>query len=88
MHRFPFGTPLTTVGLRGSNIQYNKIEITFSDWMIVENIISRKCDNHIPRNDIFDYRQVSERNIYIIFPLLSKGDIFLFYKFDKFEIDF
>ena len=29
-----------TVENKGSNIRYNKINITFSDWMIVENIIS------------------------------------------------
>ena len=59
-------------------MRYNKINITFSD-------------NHIPRDDIFDYHPIRKRNIYIIFLpylFLSKGDIFLFYKFDKFEIDF
>ena len=40
-----------------------------------------KCDNRIPRDDIFDYHPIRERNIYIIFPIcfLSKGDIFLFF---------
>ena len=30
-----------------------------------------KCDNHIPRDDIFDYHPIRERNIYIIlnFPI-------------------
>ena len=29
-----------TVENKGSNFRYNKINITFSDWVIVENIIS------------------------------------------------
>ena len=93
------------VGLRqwenkGSNVRYNKINITFPDMVIVENIIPRNMiinlgcasvDNHIPRDDIFDYHHIREGNIYIVFPIcfLSKADIFhFFYKFDKFEIDF
>ena len=68
--------------------------------MIVENIISgnviihrgaAEVDNHIPRDDIFDYHPIRGRNIYIIFPIRfcqrEAFSIFI-YKFDKFEIDF
>ena len=62
------------VGLRqwenkGSNVRYNKINITFPDMVIVENIIPRNMiinlgcasvDNHIPRDDIFDYHHIRE----------------------------
>ena len=53
-----------TVENKVSNVRYNKINITFPDWVIVENIIPRNMiinlgcasvDNHIPRDDIFDY---------------------------------
>ena len=68
------------VGLRqwenkGSNVRYNKINITFPDMVIVENIIPRNMiinlgcasvDNHIPWDDIFDYHHIREGNIYII----------------------
>ena len=49
-----------------------------------------KCDNHIPRGDIFDYHPIRERNSYIIFPIcFCQREIFsFFYKFDKFEIDY
>ena len=49
--------------------------------MIVENIIPRNMiinlgcasvDNHIPRDDIFDYHPLRESNIYIISHLLTK----------------
>ena len=59
-----------------SNVRYNKINITFPDWLIVENIISRNMtinlgcpsvDNHIPRDDFFDYHSIRECNIYIIY---------------------
>ena len=58
-----------------SNVRYNKINITFPDMVIVENIIPRNMiinlgcasvDNHIPRDDIFDYHHIREGNIYII----------------------
>ena len=87
-----------TVETKGSNVRYNEINITFSDWVIAENIISgnviinlgcASVDNHIPRDDIFDYHPIRERNIYIIFHIIFKGTHFPFYyKFDKFEIDF
>ena len=60
---------------KGSNVRYNKINITFPDWMIVENIIRRNMiinlgcasvDNHIPWDDIFDYQPIRECNIYIM----------------------
>ena len=58
-----------------SNVRYNNINITFPDWVIDENIIPRNMiinlgcasdDNHIPRDDIFDYHPIRECNIYII----------------------
>ena len=61
---------------KGSNVLYSKISITFSDWMIVENIIPRNMiinldcalvDNHIPQVDIFDRHPIREFNIYTIF---------------------
>ena len=64
-----------TVEYEGSNVRYNKINITFPDMVIVENIIPRNMiinlgcasvDNHIPRDDIFDYHHIREGNIYII----------------------
>ena len=60
---------------KGSNVRYNKINITFPDMVIVENIIPRNMiinlgcalvDNHIPRDDIFDYHHIREGNIYIV----------------------
>ena len=65
-----------TVENTGSNVLYNKINITFPDWVIVENIIPRNViinlgyasfDNHIPRDDIFDYHPRRECNIYILY---------------------
>ena len=56
--------------------QYNKINITFPARVIVENIIPRnmiinrgaaEVDNHISRDDIFDYHPRRECNIYILF---------------------
>ena len=64
-----------TVENKGSNVRYNKINITFPDWVKVENIIPRNMiinlgctsvDNHIPRDDIFDYYPIRECNIYIL----------------------
>ena len=64
-----------TVENKGCNVRYNKINVTFPDWVIVENIISQymiinlgctSVDNHIPRDDIFDYHPIRECNIYII----------------------
>ena len=58
-----------------SNVRYNKIDITFRDWVIDENIIPRNMiinlgcasvDNHIPRDDICDYHPIRECNIYIL----------------------
>ena len=60
---------------KGSNVRYNKINITFPDMVIVENIIPRNMiinlgcasvDNHIPRDDIYDYHHIREGNIYIL----------------------
>ena len=51
--------------------------------MIVENIIPRNkiinlgcasVDNHIPRDDIFDYHPRRECNIYIILPAAISGE--------------
>ena len=69
-----------TVENKGSNIRNNKINISFPEWVKVEwvkveNIIPRNMiinlgcasvDNHIPRDDIFDYHPIRECNIYII----------------------
>ena len=64
-----------TVENKGSNVRYNKINITFPERVIVENIIPRNMiinlgctsvDNHIPRDDIFDYHPLRECNIYIL----------------------
>ena len=53
------------------------INITFPDMVIVENIIPRnviinrgaaEVDNHISRDDIFDYHHIREGNIYFIIP--------------------
>ena len=53
----------------------NKINITFPERVIVENIIPRNMiislgcasvDNHIPRDDIFDYHTLRKCNIYIL----------------------
>ena len=60
---------------KGSNVRYDKINITFPDMVIVENIIPRNMiinlgcasvENHIPRDDIFDYHHIREGNIYIL----------------------
>ena len=60
---------------KGSNVPYSKINITFTDWVKVKNIIPRNmiinrgCAsvyNHIPRDDIFDYHPIRECNIYKI----------------------
>ena len=68
------------------------MNITFSDWVIVRKYyLCASVDNHIPRDDIFDYHPTRERNIYIILPICfcHRGTFsILFYKFDKFEIDF
>ena len=51
------------------------INITFPDWVIVENIIPRnviinggaaEVDNHILRDDILDSHPIRECNIYFI----------------------
>ena len=53
------------------------INITFPERVIVENIIPRNViinrgaasvDNHISRDDIFDYHPLRECNIYFIIP--------------------
>ena len=52
-----------------SNVRYNKINITFPELGIEENIIPQNMiinfgcasvDNHIPRDDIFDYHPIRE----------------------------
>ena len=53
------------------------INITFPDWVIVENIIPRnviinrgaaEVDNHDSRHDIFVYHPIRVCNIYFIIP--------------------
>ena len=67
--------------IEGSNVLFgiNKINITFPALVIVENTIPRNMminlgcasvDNHIPREDIFDYHPRRKCNIYIIFIFL------------------
>ena len=62
------------------------INITFPDWVIVENIISRnviikrgagEVDNHISRDDIFDYHSIRDCDIYFIIPNIRS---FIFYR--------
>ena len=57
------------------SVRYNKINITFPARVKVDNIIPRNMinnlgcasvDNHIPRDDIFDYHPHRECNIYIL----------------------
>ena len=64
----------------------DNINITFPDWVIVENIIPRnviinrgtaEVDNHISRDDIFDYHPIRECNIYFIIPNIRS---FIFYR--------
>ena len=66
---------------KGSNVRYNKINITFPDWVIVENIIPRNMiinlgcasvDNHIPRDDIFDYHQSG--NVIFIYYSMKRAE--------------
>ena len=68
-------TESKTVENKKSNVRYNKINITFPDWVKDENIIPRNMiinlscasvDNHIPQDDIFDFHPIRECNIYII----------------------
>ena len=63
------------------------INITLPDWVIVENIIPRnviinrgaaEVDNHISRDDIFDFHPIRECNIYFIIPNIRA---FIFYRF-------
>ena len=62
------------------------IDITFPGWVIVEKIIQRnviislgaaKVDNHIFRDDVFDYHPIRECNIYFIIPSIR---CFIFYR--------
>ena len=62
------------------------INITFPDWVIVENIIPRnviinrgaaEVDNHISWDDIFDCHPIRECNIYFIIPNIRS---FIFYR--------
>ena len=65
-------------------VRYNKINITFPARVIVENIIPRNMiinlgcasvDNHIPRDDIFDYHPLRECNFYIILVYIQREHI-------------
>ena len=64
------------------------INITFPERVIVENIIQRnviinrgaaEVDNHVSRDDIFDYHPLRECNIYFIIPNRTL-DPFIFYR--------
>ena len=61
------------------------INITFPERVIVENIIPRnviinrgaaEVDNHISRDDIFDYHPSRECNIYFIIPNRTLDPLF------------
>ena len=61
------------------------INITFPERVTVENIIPRnviinrgaaEVDNHISRDDIFDYHPLRERNIYFIIPNRTLDPLF------------
>ena len=61
------------------------INITFPERVIVENIIPRnviinrgaaEVDNHISRDDIFDYHPLRECNIYFIIPNRTLDTLF------------
>ena len=79
-----------TVENKGSSIRYNKINITLSDWVIVENIISGNVI--ITFLGVIFSTITQSGNVLFLYNIpylfLSKGDVFLFFKFDKFEIDF
>ena len=62
------------------------INITFPERVIVENIILRnviinrgaaEVDNHISRDDIFDFHPLRECNIYFIIPNKPSNPLFL-----------
>ena len=65
-----------TIENKGSNIRYNKIHITFSDWVIVENIISGNVI--ITLLGMIFSTITQSGNVIFIYLFLSKGDIFLF----------
>ena len=61
------------------------MNITFPDWVIVQNIIQKnviinqgaaEVDIHISRDDIFDLHPIRECNIYFIIPSIR---FFIFY---------
>ena len=82
MHIFPLDfTPLykekkNVIDYRiKCSVRYNKINITFPERVIVEDIFPRKkiinlgfasVDNHIPQDDNFDFHPLRECNLYII----------------------
>ena len=82
-----------TVENKGSSIRYNKINITFSDWVIVENIISGNVIITF-LGMIFSTITQSGNVIFIkySFPIcFCQRETFsfkIFKKIDKFEIDF
>ena len=66
------------------------INITFPERVIVENIIpwnviinrgAAEVDNHISRDDIFDYHPLREGNIYFIIPNRTLDPLFLLFVF-------
>ena len=61
------------------------INITFPERVIVDNIIPRnviiirgaaEVDNHVSRDDIFDYHTLRECNIYFIIPNTTLDPLF------------
>ena len=70
---------------RCNSIQEYYINITFPERVIVENIIpgnviinrgAAEVDNHITRDDIFDYHPLRECNIYFIIPNRTLDPLF------------
>ena len=73
------------LGWMTAKVNQQYINITFPERVIVENIIPRnviinrgaaEVDNHISRDDIFDYHPLRECNIYFIIPNISLDPLF------------
>ena len=83
MHLTDFYVSRTLTGIFFSYVHY--INITFPARVIVENIIQRnviinwgaaEVDNHISRDDIFDYQPSRKCNIYFIIPNRTLDPLF------------
>ena len=65
------------------NVKAFYINITFPESVILENIIPRnvnrgaaEVDNHISRDDIFDFHPLRKCNIYFITPNITLDSLF------------